>query len=177
MPDGRTRLTVVPLGTVAPAELERLGAGLRERLPLEVFIEDALPLPEWCAPRLESGDLLDLLAARHDASGADWTLGVAEAELVAPQRAFVFGEAEVTGRCAVIGIEPLRRGVENEVAVRRTVAEAVHELGHVAGLPHCPDQECAMYPSVNVEDTDRKGADYCDCCADALANLLGRPLP
>lgn len=177
MPDGRIRLTVVPLGSVGNAELERLGASVGARLPLEVFVADPLPSPASYGPRPGSGELLDRLAERKDSAAGGWVLGVVEAELSAPERDFVFGEAEVTGRCAVIGIAPLALGVGPEVVSRRVLAEAVHELGHLAGLPHCPDEECAMYPSVTVEDTDRKGADYCESCAASLANLLGCSLP
>jgi archaemetzincin len=48
------------------------------------------------------------------------------------------------------------------------VAEVVHELGHVAGLGHCPDLGCIMQFATSVERIDLRGPGFCAACAAAL---------
>jgi archaemetzincin len=171
-------LAVVPVGEGGAEGLEALAEQLARRFPLEWRLERPLALrPEWSAGdgRLHSSAVLDALLElpRETVSvGAAsprrklWTLAVTAADLAAPDRTFVFGEAEVAGCCAVVSGARLRVG-------ERLLKEAIHELGHVAGLAHCPDPECVMHPSAAVAGVDRKGADLCRPCSAALRNLLG----
>lgn len=130
------------------------------------------PRPEWLDPvreQLHSDAVLDALA-REPGPPETWRLGVVDADLFVPRLNFVFGQATVGGCCAVIGLARLRperdRGESGrKLFERRALVEAVHELGHVAGLEHCPDPGCVMHFSNTLADTDRKGSDFCDRCA------------
>jgi archaemetzincin len=51
---------------------------------------------------------------------------------------------------------------------RRALTEAVHELGHVYGLDHCERQDCVMWFSNTLTETDRKGSRFCPVCVRAL---------
>jgi archaemetzincin len=147
---------------------------IARRFPLAWRVQAPLPIrPEWSAGagRVHSSAILDALLELPPEGVAPpeqkrWRLGVTDGDLAAPERSFVFGEAEIAGCCAVVGAARLRTG-------ERLLKEAVHELGHVAGLAHCPDPECAMHPSADVDEVDRKGADLCGPCSAALRNLLG----
>jgi archaemetzincin len=79
-----------------------------------------------------------------------------------------FGAAEVSGRRAIASCARLRTAGEAEhdesVLERRLLVEIVHELGHAAGLIHCPVSSCAMHRSLWVESIDLKEADYCPSC-------------
>jgi archaemetzincin len=44
----------------------------------------------------------------------------------------------------------------------------LHEIGHAAGLEHCADRGCVMYPSRDIADVDRKDNRFCRRCAKEL---------
>lgn len=174
MSKSRIPLLIIPLGQERDWFPE-LGTALETHLPVKPFIADPLPIEAvWEAGpgRLSADAVLDGIGTCARGLGG-WVLGVTDADLVAPGRDFVFGEAEITGCCAVVGTRRLGSPGSDRSFLPRLAKEALHELGHVAGLPHCPNPSCVMYPSVDVPDTDRKAARFCAPCGDALHNLLG----
>jgi archaemetzincin len=67
------------------------------------------------------------------------------------------------------GLKPpadLLLAVTDADLLRRTLIEAVHELGHLQGLGHCPDRRCVMHFSNCLLDTDRKQPDFCSRCEE-----------
>lgn len=123
-----------------------------------------------------SDALLDALIARADAERVDpretWLLAVSGRELRAPGHGRVFGEAAVGAGCAVVGLAPLDAGSRctAETLLERGVKVCVHEMGHAAGLEHCADRACVMYPSRDIADVDRKDKHFCRRCAKDLAH-------
>jgi archaemetzincin len=96
-------------------------------------------------------------------------LGVAGVDLFVPQLNFVFGEAVMGGEVAVISLyrlDPLRYGQPADGALfrERALKEAMHELGHTFGFEHCRKQHCVMSFSNSLQDTDRKGSQFCPSC-------------
>lgn len=169
------------MGGAGEGLLRFLGRELDRRFGTRSFIGPRLPLREgWLDPasgQYASGAILDALLARMEGLGwgpeSIWSLGVAEADLGAPGRTFVFGEATVGGPCAVIGVARLGGGWPFSQRLRtRALTEAVHELGHLAGLGHCDAPACVMLPSEGAEGVDRKGGEFCPGCARALSGLL-----
>lgn len=158
--------------------LARLGRDLDGIFGTRSFRGPPMPLlGHWRDPgtgQVRSADLVDALIARADAlnAGGDrlWTLAVTDADLCAPERSFVFGEATVGGCCAVVSLARLDpgRGPRSPVLRRRLLAEAVHELGHVAGLGHCDREACVMLPSRTAGDVDRRGGGFCESCLSRL---------
>lgn len=104
-------------------------------------------------------------------------LGVTRLDLFVPVLTFVFGEAQLVGRAAVVstcrlddefyGLPPNR-----PLLLDRLLKEAVHELGHTRGLRHCMDWSCAMSSAHAVERLDLKQAAYCSECQARLTALL-----
>lgn len=161
----------MPIGTVEGALLEHLATDLATRFDVEVVRGEAMPLSDaWWDPgrhQFRADDILDELTRRCEPT--TWSLAVIDADLRDRERDFIFGQATVGGCCAVIGLARLKeeyygRPGRRDVFLRRAVIEAVHELGHVAGLGHCGDPGCVMYSSVTIEDTDRKGPEFCGRC-------------
>jgi archaemetzincin len=102
----------------------------------------------------------------------DVTLGVVEVDVYVEGLNFIFGLA--LGRRALISLKRLRPEFyglpENRGLLQlRAFKEAVHELGHVFGLVHCPDQRCVMHFSNSLAETDYKSYSYCPLCRSRLS--------
>jgi archaemetzincin len=115
------------------------------------------------------------------ASDAQTTcLGVTHLDLFIPILTFLFGEAQLSGRCALVSIHRLREefyglAPNSNLLWERLVKESVHELGHVVGLRHCLDWRCVMASTHDVERLDVKTAEYCPSCLAAAS--LQPPAP
>ena len=109
-----------------------------------------------------------------DAHDAPRVLGMTGVDLFIPVLTFVFGEAQLGGRAAVVSTFRLRSepyGIVSppERLLERAMKEALHELGHTHGLVHCDVADCVMRSSTYVEDIDAKPARFCVDCARGVA--------
>jgi len=121
-----------------------------------------------------SGRVLEWLLQRGPAQGR--VLGVTDVDLFIPILTFVFGEAQLGGRAAVVSTARLSEPVpmDRRVLWERLAKEAVHELGHALGLTHCSRPECAMSRSSGLRDVDRKGGQLCADCQALLSQAQDR---
>ncbi|MDV2480789.1 archaemetzincin family Zn-dependent metalloprotease [Methanoculleus sp. Wushi-C6] len=175
-------IVLVPVGKVDPAELRPLREFLGGIFSADVKVAGRVPLP---AAALNPGRgqydaevVLESLPSSGEAAGADRALEVAGVDLYLPGMNFVFGIAD--RKKALISLLRLRQSFyglpeDAEVFRRRTVVEAVHELGHTFGLAHCEDSRCVMHFSNTIADTDRKGPGFCPSCRSRLAAGETRP--
>ena len=100
-------------------------------------------------------------------------LAVTERDLYIPVLTFVFGQAQLSGRVAVISLARLRQefyglAPNREIFLERASKEALHETGHTFGLVHCADRHCAMSLSTNVRQIDSKRCEFCAPCEARL---------
>jgi archaemetzincin len=94
-------------------------------------------------------------------------LGITDRDLFIPILTYVFGEAQLGGRAAVVSVARLVEDVElfgPELLVERLAKEAVHEVGHAFGLVHCGEPGCVMGRSPAVREVDEKNAELCAEC-------------
>ena len=96
-------------------------------------------------------------------------LGVTKEDLYDGGLNFIFGLASPAGVC-VISLKRLDNRFyglpqDDNLYFKRVLTEAVHEIGHVLGLSHCPNSRCVMHFSNSLADTDKKGYRFCPACA------------
>ena len=107
-------------------------------------------------------------------------LGLTNVDLFIAVLTFVYGEAQLDDRAAVVSAYRLDSQLyglpaDRKLLFERLVKEAVHELGHTFGLLHCTDYRCVMASSTYVEEIDLKKERFCDRCLDRLRELRSRP--
>ncbi len=179
---GLLGIELIPYGPVPGEVLNSLQAGLARELGARVWQGAALPVPEqaYTAPRrqYQAEAFLPALQARRS-TGTDLVLGVTMVDLYVPRLNFVFGVADPGSRTAIISLarlDPEFYGQPANPALReeRALKEAVHELGHLLGLGHCPDPACIMFFSNTLMDTDRKGPGFCPRCRAKLPDSTSK---
>lgn len=176
-------LWLVPFTDLDPAgsfldELARAAGGV---FGLEARLGDPVLLPANAYNRhrdqYRAESFLDALAGYREQAGAvdagAIVLGITGLDLFVPKLNFIFGLAEPVRGTAVISLHRLRSEFYGEAPdparlAGRVFKEAVHELGHIFGLPHCENPECIMRFSNSIGDTDRKGPGFCDRCRAKL---------
>ena len=81
---------------------------------------------------------------------------------------WVFGQASLRDRVGVWSLHRNGDPHESEAAyrlcLRRTLKTAVHETGHMLGIPHCSAYECCMNGSRSREESDRQPLEFCPEC-------------
>lgn len=112
---------------------------------------------------------------RESKESADRVLGVTGLDLFIPVLTFVFGEAQLGGRAAIVSSYRLENELyglppASDLLLERLVKESVHELGHTFGLGHCRDSECVMASSTTVDGVDVKSAHFCESCERVVRN-------
>jgi archaemetzincin len=102
-------------------------------------------------------------------------VAMTDVDLFIPVLTYVYGEAQLGGRGAVVSTARLTLDLEAlarpELAVARACKETVHELGHTFGLLHCDTAACVMSRSVSVIDVDSKDAALCGRCRALFGEL------
>lgn len=104
----------------------------------------------------------------------DVIVGVTGDDLFIPILKYVFGEAQMGGRIAVVSYHRMLQPFyglppDTELTAARIGKTAVHEIGHTLGLTHCDDYDCVMAASHSVEWLDVKGPSLCSTCANVLS--------
>lgn len=103
-------------------------------------------------------------------------VGITHVDIFIPILTFLFGEAQLGGKGAIVSTYRLRNEFyglppNNQLLYNRTLKEVLHELGHTLGLVHCQDYECVMHFSTFVEDIDLKKSKFCRVCQEMLKSF------
>jgi archaemetzincin len=107
-------------------------------------------------------------------------IGLTAVDLYVPILKFVFGLAQIKGKCAVVSIHRLlpqfyQQPEDTNLLMERVEKTVLHELGHSFGITHCRDRHCVMYSSTRIDDTDFKHARFCSTCRELLRWYLDHP--
>ncbi len=166
------KVYLVPVGKVDKPVLDILTRELPQRFHLPVAVAPQIPVPKKAYDKKRSQYLSTTILKelkKRLPRDAEKALGIVDKDLFVPRLNFVFGEAELGGRAAVIALPRLRQEyyglkANQKLFLARTLKEAVHELGHTFGLKHCADPKCVMHFSNSLRDTDIKLPDFCSRC-------------
>jgi archaemetzincin len=160
------------IGGVEDAVLAAVESRLEAEFALEVRRMPALPEPDYAFdPRRAQYSSVDIMKRLLNLAppAADRVLGITGRDIFIPMLSFLFGQAQLGGRIALVSVARLRQEfyglprIEHRLD-ERAIKESLHELGHTFGLTHCPDAQCAMSLSTNLQQVDAKAAAFCSDC-------------
>jgi archaemetzincin len=174
------RMYVMPVGQVDARALELLQHRFEEELGWEVTVAPSIAMPAVAYdPKREQYEAIHILRAVIEAAPKDAArvLGVVDADLFIPMLTFVFGQAQLKGKAALMSLSRLRQeyyGLPPNAQLyhKRIEKEAMHEVGHTFGLIHCTEKNCAMALSNSIQQVDGKLAEYCRSCAILLQDSV-----
>lgn len=171
----RAEIILHPFGEIQDELLEAVRQAIEQRFRVSVTIGESRVLAEksYSHQRGQCRSTTFLNELARDSSDAMIKLGIANVDFFVPELSFVFGEASQERRVAVVSIARLDPQFYGEPAnleklIRRASIEAIHELGHVFGLGHCERDDCVMWFSNTLAQTDRKGLEFCKLCAERI---------
>lgn len=167
------RIALVPVGFVDVAVLEWLAVAITDttHLPCSIRKEVVDPSDTFHPARQQynSTQILSKIVGLQDGDNTK-LLGIASVDLFIPILTFVFGEAQLGNRAAVISLHRLKQPFyglpeDNQLLYERCEKEAIHELGHTFRLLHCQKFDCVMHFSNSIEQIDLKHNTFCSECA------------
>jgi archaemetzincin len=165
-------INLVSVGDVDPNVVEFLGMALNDSLGLSCRILNTHAPVDFAFDsrrnQYNSMEILARLAGNHW-PGNGKVLGIADVDLFIPILTFVFGQAQLRNRNALVSVFRLRQefyGLPEApgLFLERCEKEAIHELGHTFGLVHCSDYSCVMHFSNAIEQVDLKENAFCPAC-------------
>jgi archaemetzincin len=175
-------IALVPGRRVDPEILAAIAAWISRSLDIVVRIEATMEEPaeayDLGRRQYSSTAILHRLTelAPQDAARV---VAVTEQDIYIPMLSFIFGQAQLEGRAAIVSLARLRQEFyalppDPELCRERACKEVLHELGHTLGLIHCDDPECTMSLSTSIQQVDAKSGAFCPACSKQFAERLRR---
>lgn len=175
---------LIPMGEVSDTELRIVVANIQVLLNLQVEMLAPMPVPEE-AFQAHRGQYDAGLILRHLAESSfprqRCVLTVTNVDLCTPILTYVFGEAEMGRKMALVSTFRLRNMRDGfpapaDVYYERLVKVALHEVAHTLSLYHCETPGCLMRFSPKVQDLDELDIRFCKRCGFALRHTLKEDL-
>lgn len=169
-------LYLVAIGSVPEQAMDWIESAASEWYPLPIRPLPALSIPEGAYdPKRQQYQSVEIMKAVAQAAPRDAhrVLGVTNVDLAIPMLSFLFGQAQLDGRVAVVSLCRLHQEfyglpADNRVLRERAVKEVLHELGHTFGLVHCREPKCVMSLATHIGLVDSKEQKYCERCGMQL---------
>ncbi len=165
-----TRFGLQPLGEIEETILREMRSALEQNYPVDVFLLPSIAVDQstYDAKRRQFNAPL-LLKRLLGAAEAGQFLAVTQQDLFIPMLSFVYGQAQLKGRGALVSLARLKQefyGLPESAVLlhERARKEAVHETGHLHGLVHCGSDACPMSLSTNIRQLDMKSHLLCPSC-------------
>jgi len=164
--------------------MQMIARHVRGMFGCEIDMNLALPNPDYAYDekkgQYSSAVILKNLAELCD-SRVPKLLAITEVDLFIPMLTFVYGQAQLAGKVAIVSVarlSPEFYGLppDKDLTVRRIRKEVSHELGHTFGLVHCADKSCLMSLSTEIMQVDLKSESLCESCSIVLEENLKKLL-
>ena len=171
-------IKLLPIDKIDNDILEALKSPLEKVFGQSTLIGNRMTLPGESWNERRGQHLASMLLALIPFSRpGDRALGIVDVDIFAPGLNFVFGQADVAGRRAIISLWRLRQAYyglpqDDNLFRERALKEAVHEIGHTYGLGHCRNRSCVMHFSNTLSDTDLKEWKFCPVCQQKVSQEL-----
>lgn len=159
-------IRILPLGHAPKALVERTAEDLRKVFPdVRILPAEPMPVNAWYKPnkRWRADTLIGWMSKR--ATTGEVYLGITTND-ISTTREGVAKDWGIMG----LGLQPGRACVASSKKLKdksQFPKIVIHELGHTAGLPHCPSPRCLMR-SANGRDHTREIDAFCDKCRSVL---------
>lgn len=168
----RFKIVLVPLGEVDYGVVNRLATNLVSIFNTGVDILQGMKIPKEAYNRTRGQYYSTVILNKLEllrSSSREKILGVLDEDLYIPSAGFVYGDADYDGKVAVLSLHRLKQQSldmfdDEKLFLFRTVKEAVHQLGHLLGLKHCPNPRCVMHFTNSLLEADGKSEKLCDNC-------------
>jgi archaemetzincin len=171
------RLALIPFFCpLSAAQLDQLAAHIEQAFPLRAE-RHAPTFDPQIAYDPQRGQYNSRVLMHEFIQDVRWqssrVLGLTGLDLFIPVLTYVFGEAQLGGRVALVSshrLDDVNYGLPAKPGrmLERVLKEAVHELGHTYQLLHCHDLGCVMSSSTTIDGIDVKSAHFCAQCERAL---------
>jgi len=172
-------IMLLPIGRIDVGAFDFVRKPLVDIFGRTVEIGNRLPVPKYAFnPTRAQYHSSAIMKRIEEARAPEWdaAIGISIEDLFIPEVPFIFGEADRSTRSALLSIARLKPDSGNlesreEVLRRRLVSEAVHQVGLLRGLAHCPNNRCVMFYAALVQEIDKRGATLCANCKKRLMAL------
>lgn len=169
---------VIPLGRVDETACDVAAANLQALMDLPAKILPPLPTPAYAhLPARQQYDAgLILKNMTQGLLPFQIRLGITELDLCLPILSYVYGEALLGGRLAILSLNRLGylsngRPAESALLYERLAKVALHEVSHALGIPHCRETGCLMRFSPGLSNLDQLSLHFCPRCKGALNHI------
>jgi archaemetzincin len=170
-------LYLVAVGNVPDKVWQWITNAAGEWFPLPTKRLNGLSIPAGAFdPKRRQYESVEIMKMLSENAPPDATriLGVTDVDLCIPMLSFLFGQAQLDGKVAVVSLCRLQQEFyglpgHDDILRERLTKEVLHEIGHTFGLVHCSEQTCAMSLSTHIGMVDAKFERYCSRCGSQLA--------
>jgi archaemetzincin len=173
-------IALTKMGRIPQTLLRVIAANIQTMLEAPVEMLPAMAIPEEAFQRhrrqYDAGLVLKYLA-RFSFPHHSRILVVTDVDLCTPIHTFVFGQAELGLRLAIISGFRLKHMEDGIMASEGTYYErlakvALHELAHTLSLYHCETPKCLMRFSYGLSHLDELDIFFCERCSFVFRQSL-----
>lgn len=166
---------VIPFGPIDGTACEVAAAHVQALMGLPAKVQAPWPVPAYAQlparRQYDAGPILKSMA--QELPLFQVRLGITGLDLCLPILSYVFGEAFLGGRLAIVSLfrlSPLPEGgrVEPSLLYERLAKVALHEVAHALGIPHCREAGCLMRFSQGLKNLDSLALHFCPGCVQEL---------